>query len=138
MKNMCRMCMYVQACSVAQSCPTLCDPMDCSLSGFFVHGVFQARRLEWIVISCSRGSSRLRDQIHVSCFSCIGRWILYHCATWEANLYVEIYTVEFSAIRKDEILPFAPMQMGLESIMPSKVSHTEEDKYCMLSLVCGI
>ena len=42
---------------VAQSCPTLCDPMDCSLSGSSVHGIFQARVREWIAISFSRGSS---------------------------------------------------------------------------------
>ena len=39
---------------VAQSCPTLCDPMDCSLSGSSVHGIFQARVLEWIAISFSK------------------------------------------------------------------------------------
>jgi len=42
---------------VAQSCPTLCDPMDCSLPGSSVHGIFQAIVLEWIAISFSRGSS---------------------------------------------------------------------------------
>ena len=42
---------------VAQSCPILCDPMDCSLPGSFIHGIFQARALEWIAISFSRGSS---------------------------------------------------------------------------------
>ena len=42
---------------VAQSCPTLCDPMDCSLPGSSVHGIFQARVLEWVAISFSRGSS---------------------------------------------------------------------------------
>ena len=41
---------------VAQSSPTLCDPMDCSLPGFSVHGIFQARVLEWVAISFSRGS----------------------------------------------------------------------------------
>ena len=46
---------------VAQSCPILCDPMDCSLSGSSVHGIFQARVLEWIAISFSRGSSQPRD-----------------------------------------------------------------------------
>ena len=45
---------------VAQSCPTLCDPMDCSLQGSSVHGIFQAVVLEWIAISFSRGSSRPR------------------------------------------------------------------------------
>ena len=39
---------------VSQSYPTLCDPMDCSLSGSSVHGIFQARVLEWIAISFSR------------------------------------------------------------------------------------
>ena len=42
---------------VARSCPTLCDPMDCSLPGFSVRGIFQARVLEWVAISFSRGSS---------------------------------------------------------------------------------
>ena len=45
---------------VTQSCLTLCDPMDCSLPGSFVRGIFQARILEWVVISFSRGSSRPR------------------------------------------------------------------------------
>ena len=39
---------------VAQSCPTLCEPMDCSLPGSSVHGIFQARILEWVAISFSR------------------------------------------------------------------------------------
>ena len=42
---------------VTQSCPTLCDPMDCSPPGSSVHGTFQARILEWVAISFSRGSS---------------------------------------------------------------------------------
>ena len=51
---------------VAQLCPTLCDPMDCSLQGSSVHGIFQARVLEWVAISFSRGSSRPRDRTWVS------------------------------------------------------------------------
>ena len=46
---------------VAQSCPTLCDPMDGSLPGSSVHGIFQARILEWAAIFFSRGSSQPRD-----------------------------------------------------------------------------
>ena len=42
---------------VAQSCPTLCDPVDCSLPGSSVHGIFQARVLEWVAVYFSRGSS---------------------------------------------------------------------------------
>ena len=91
---------------VAQSCPTLCDPMDCSLPGSSIHGILQARVQEWVAISFSRGSSQPRDRTRVSCIpgrrfnrwatkgspygfpnpgikpecpvSCIGRWILYH------------------------------------------------------------
>ena len=51
---------------VAQSCPTLCDPMDCSLPGSSVHGIFQARVLEWVSISFSRRSSWPRDRTQVS------------------------------------------------------------------------
>ena len=52
---------------VTQSCPTLCNPMDCSLLGSSVHRIFQARVLEWIAISFSRGSSQPRDWTWVSC-----------------------------------------------------------------------
>ena len=59
-------------------CPVrLCDPMDCNPPGSSVHGIVQARLLEWVAISFSRGSSQPRDQTCVSCVSCIGRWILY-------------------------------------------------------------
>ena len=51
---------------VAQSCPTLCDPMDCSPPGSFIHGIFQARILEWVAIPFSGRSSQPRDQIWVS------------------------------------------------------------------------
>ena len=50
---------------VTQSCLTLCDPMDCSLPGSSVHGIFQARVLEWVAVSFSRGSSQPRDQTRV-------------------------------------------------------------------------
>ena len=51
---------------VAQSCPTLCNPVNCSLPGSSVHRIFQARVLEWVAISFSRGSSQPRDQTRVS------------------------------------------------------------------------
>ena len=52
--------------NVAPSCPTLCDPIDCSLPGSSVHGIFQAIVLVWIAISFSSGSSRPRDRTRVS------------------------------------------------------------------------
>ena len=76
--------------SVAQSCLTLCDPIDCNLPGSSVHGIFQARILEWITISFSRGSSRLPGWglpgLNLHLLHC--RWILYHWATWEAGCII--------------------------------------------------
>ena len=51
---------------VAQSCPILCDPMDCSPPGSSIHGIFQVKVLEWIAIGFSRGSSQPRDGTWVS------------------------------------------------------------------------
>ena len=73
-------------CSVAQSCLTFCNAMDCSLSDSSIRGIFQAGILEWPAISSFRGSSWLMDPTHISCVSCIGRWILYHWATREAHI----------------------------------------------------
>ena len=60
--------------------------MNCSLPGSSVHGVSQARILEQVAISYSRGSSWFTVQTHVSWVSCIDRWILHHCATQEAHV----------------------------------------------------
>ena len=51
---------------VAQSCPTLCNPMDCCLPGSSIHGNFLARIMEWVAISFSRGPSQPRDWTQVS------------------------------------------------------------------------
>ena len=56
-------------CLVSKSCPTLCNPMDCSPPGSFIHGISQARILVWVAISFSRGSSQSRDQAHISCLA---------------------------------------------------------------------
>ena len=59
----------VEPCSSAvkslQSCQTQFDPMDCSLPGSSVHGILQARKLEWVAMPSSRGSSRSRDQARI-------------------------------------------------------------------------
>ena len=70
----------------AQCCLTLCDPVDCSLPDSSVHGIFQARIMEWVAISYPRGSSQPKYRIHVFCVSWIGRQILYQHTTWEAPL----------------------------------------------------
>ena len=77
----------MHACLSAQSCLTLCNPMDRSPPGSSVHGIFQARIWYWVAISFSRGSSQPRDWTGISCVSCIGRQILYCWATWEAPLW---------------------------------------------------
>ena len=61
--------------------------MNCSPPGSSVHGIFQAKILEGVAVSSSRGSSCPRDRTHVIHVSCIGRWILYHCATWNSGTY---------------------------------------------------
>ena len=59
-----------------------CNPMDCRMARSSAHWISQARILDWVAISFSRGSSWSRDRTHVSC---IGRWIFYHWATREAD-----------------------------------------------------
>ena len=63
------------------SCLILCNPMDYSLPGSSVHEILQARILEWVAISFSRGSSQPRDRNHISC---IGRRVLYH---WKTEVF---------------------------------------------------
>ena len=61
-----------------QLCPTLCNPMNCSMLGSSIHGILWARILEQVVIPFSRGSSQPRDQTWVSYVPRIGRQVLYH------------------------------------------------------------
>ena len=81
-KNRLTMCVPAQS---LESCPTLFDPTDCSPPGSSVHGILQARILEWVAMPSSRGSSRPRDQTHISYISYIGRRVLYHRETREAS-----------------------------------------------------
>ena len=86
-KHLCQiflMCVYAQLLS---NVLTVCDPIDCCLSGSFVCGVLQARIPEWIAISYSRESSWTRDWSCVSYVSCVGRQILYHGVTWEVPCF---------------------------------------------------
>ena len=57
---------WTDVCLISQSCPTVCDPRDCSLPGTSVHGILQARVLEWVAMPSSRGSSQPRDQTQIS------------------------------------------------------------------------
>ena len=68
---------------VAQSCPTLCDPVDCSPPDSSIHGILQARVLEWVAISFSRGSFRPRDRTEFS-----------HTASRRFNLWSPSYQLK--------------------------------------------
>ena len=84
-----------------QSCPTV-QPYDCSPPDSSVHGILQARILEWVAIPFSRGSSPPRDRTHVSYISCIGRWVLYHwCHLGRAS--TEILKLYHSQFENQEI-----------------------------------
>ena len=73
---------------LTQSCPTLCNPMDCSPPGFSVHGILQARILEWVALPSSGGSSKPRDPTHVSSVSALAGGLFTTRATWEAQLQI--------------------------------------------------
>ena len=84
-----------------QLCSTLCDPMDCSLPGSSVHGILQARTLEWGAVPSPRGSSRPRDWTRISYVSCISwqvpqlnRWIFLNLKVvlWENTLLFDVQT----------------------------------------------
>ena len=91
-------CMKVKSESkVVQSCLTLSDPMDCSPPGSSVHGILQARVLEWVAISFSRGSSQPRDRTQVSCtvdrcftvWATVGRYLICYWRRMEKWLQKE-------------------------------------------------
>ena len=97
-----------------QSCPTLCDPMDCSPPGSSVHGILQARILEWVAISSSRGSSQPRDQIRLlGLLHC--RWILYHWASGEALIMILscFYYLSLSLIPSQKVMGYSPKEWKL-------------------------
>ena len=109
-------------------CNVLCDPIDYSLPGSSVHGILQARILEWVAISFSMGSSWPKDQTYISC---IGKWILYHWATGgsrymlqddfyfqKINLYFPWWSESLSAM-SDSLQPH-----GLHSLWNSPGQNT--------------
>ena len=82
--------------SHAQFCPTLCDPMDCSLPGSPVHGTSQARILEWVAILFSRAPSQPRDRTWVSCLAGGFFTVL---ATREGRVYVCVCVCVYKEVR---------------------------------------
>ena len=84
---MCSFCESSLLCLVIHSCPTPSDPLDCSPPGSFVpadNGILQAKILEWVAISSSKGSSQPRDQ---TCISCITHWAIKEPQVCQSQFY---------------------------------------------------
>ena len=125
-----------------QLCPTLCDSMNCNLPGSSVRGILQARTLEWVAMPSSRESSQLwessqpRDRTHISCYSCIGRWVLYHCSIWEAWSLELIYFAYMTLHICRLAIPHFPypqpllttilLAASMKSLSSESVSHSVE------------
>ena len=132
------MCVCVGGVLVAQSCPTLCNSMDCSPSGSSVHGDVQARIVKWDAILFSRGSSQPRDRTRVSCIA--GRlfteWAGSHHGQFQysyssfQNLASQVFDLFFRDITLDPLIITLTLSsqkkqgggLGEENCNPSIVS----------------
>ena len=94
---------------ITQSCLTLCDLMDCIPPGSSVHGISQARRLEWVAISFSRGSFWPKDRIHVSC------WVTWKVSTKPGTREEELLA-ENGGGRLTVFLPFTKGETELQCL----------------------
>ena len=103
---------------VAQLCPTLCDRMDCNPPGSSVHEIFQARKLEWVAISFSRGSSQPRDRTWVSCNA--GKFFT-DWATREA-LIIPVVVYKNKHLRK---FGYCERKINMESVLIRQCSTGE-------------
>ena len=102
---------------------TLCDPLNHSLPGSSLHGISQARILEWVFIPFSSGSSPSKYQTHISCVSCIGRQILYQWEEWEEwEAQVRYYPIFILAyhVKQISIGPKVSLESELRFQKPSR------------------
>ena len=107
---------------VAQLCLTLCDPMDCSPPDSSVLGIFQARILEWVAISFSRGSSWPRNRTCISCVSCFEGRFFTHWAIGEVLSHPHLI------IRK-----LSPPSQNIQSLITSHI-HCECPNWSLSSM----
>ena len=95
---------------VVRLCQTLCDPINCSLPGCPVHGILQARILEWVAISSSRGSSQPKDRTQVSCITC-GFFTIWATREGQGKCFQKIHRAQSSPTGLEvcrEMLGFKP------------------------------
>ena len=120
-------CVRVRA---AQSCLTFYNTMDCSLPGSSVNRIFQARKLEWVAISFSRGSFQPRDWI------CIGRQDLYHCEAWkQGKCYNLLTNTQHKKIKCDIRLWKEGLKTGTIVGVLSCYQH-KMNRYIYICIIC--
>ena len=119
---------------VARSCPTLCNLMDYSPPGSSIHGILQARILQWVAIPFPRGSFWPRNWTPVSYIA--GKYFTIWATREAQNGWRKggKYTIQYnnSAWKQKEILPFATAWLNLEDIMLSENSQPERGKSCRI------
>ena len=99
-----------EPCEVAQSCPTLCNPMDCSLTGSPVHGIFQARILEWFAISFSRMNLEAIILSQISRSQKVNAtWFHFHVESKVVTLTETGSSVQFSSVAQSCLTLCDPM-----------------------------
>ena len=101
-----------------QLCLTLCDTINCILPGSSVHGILQARILEWVAIPFSRGSSRPSEGTCISKVSCIGRLVLYTHITWQAQ--EAFVSIETKHLPLTKLQNFDFVCLSLESVLKKR------------------
>ena len=125
----------------AQLCPTLCDPMDGSLSGPSVHGILQARILEWVAMPSSRESSQPRDRTLISCIA--GIWAsreaytLFGCEHYfsgQINGWFQQQQPSKYPPNKPHQVDIPPSEKNIFSI---KVEHKEKPLVLWPKRLCG-
>ena len=106
----------MHACPVAQSCMTLCNPVDCRLLGI-LHGILQVRILEWVAIACSRASSRSRDWTGISCIDRQSLLSLSHLGS--PNYITGTYICMKNIERESDTIPYFRHSLGFLQVSPA-------------------
>ena len=113
--------------SVTQSCPTLCGPMDCSLPGFSVCEIFQARILKWLLLPTPGHLSNPGIKSKPLASPALAGRFFITCATWEAPFYTgPHFTCQRPSCTCDQLLPYWTMQVPNEVIGGNRTSEWEQ------------
>ena len=112
-------CVCVRVCVFSRLVMSLCDPVDYSPPGSSVHGVSQARILEWIAIFSSKGSNQPKDQT-------------------PGSPALQADSLCYSASKRSKVGSFVETWVNLASVMQCEESQKEKNKYHILMYICGI